>query len=42
MARTIPNARLVEIAGAGHMPMVEQPAATNAALREFLSSISLD
>lgn len=40
MARTIPTARLVEIAGAGHVPMVEQPDATTAALSEFLSAIS--
>jgi 3-oxoadipate enol-lactonase len=40
MARDIPNARLVEIANAGHVPMIEQPGATTAALREFTRSVS--
>jgi 3-oxoadipate enol-lactonase len=39
MARDIPNARLVEIAGAGHVPMIEQPDATTAALRALLELI---
>jgi pimeloyl-ACP methyl ester carboxylesterase len=29
----------VTIPGAGHMPMIEQPALTTAALRDFLSSL---
>jgi pimeloyl-ACP methyl ester carboxylesterase len=40
MARDIPKARLAEIAGAGHVPMIEQPDATTATLREFLESVS--
>jgi 3-oxoadipate enol-lactonase len=40
MAHDIPNGRLIEIADAGHMPMIEQPDATTAALREFMGSIS--
>jgi len=39
MARDLPTARLVEIAGAGHMPMVERADATTAALSEFLRAI---
>jgi len=39
MARSMPGAALVRIEGAGHMPMIEQPEATTAALREFLSSL---
>jgi len=39
MARTMPGAALVRIEGAGHMPMIEQPEATTAALREFLSGL---
>ncbi|HVO71653.1 MAG TPA: alpha/beta fold hydrolase [Aggregatilineaceae bacterium] len=42
MARDIPHGRLVEIVDAGHMPMIEQPDATTAALREFIESISGD
>ena len=30
---------LVTIAGAGHMPMIEQPEATTAVLREFLRTL---
>ncbi|MFV0333231.1 MAG: alpha/beta fold hydrolase [Tropicimonas sp.] len=36
MAELIPNAGLSVIGGAGHMPMLEQPCATNAALRSWL------
>jgi YbgC/YbaW family acyl-CoA thioester hydrolase len=36
MAAAIPGARLVVIPGAGHVPPVEQPSATTAAIRDFL------
>lgn len=36
MAAAIPGARLVMVPGAAHVPPVEQPAATTAAIREFL------
>lgn len=36
IADSLPNARYVEIADAGHMAPLEQPAATNAAIRSFL------
>jgi YbgC/YbaW family acyl-CoA thioester hydrolase len=39
MAEAIPGGRLVVIPGAGHLPPVEQPEATNASLREFLRSL---
>lgn len=39
MARAIPGARLVVIPRAGHLPPVEQPAATTEALRNFLGSM---
>jgi pimeloyl-ACP methyl ester carboxylesterase len=39
LAGAIPGARLVEIEGAGHFPQLEQPAAVNAALREFLRDL---
>jgi 3-oxoadipate enol-lactonase len=39
MVSVMANARLVTIPGAGHMPMIEQPALTTAALRDFLSSL---
>jgi pimeloyl-ACP methyl ester carboxylesterase len=37
MAAAIPGARCVVIPHAGHMAPLEQPAAVNAALREFLT-----
>jgi pimeloyl-ACP methyl ester carboxylesterase len=40
LAEAIAGARLVEIAGAGHFPQLEQPAAVNAAIRGFLASLS--
>jgi YbgC/YbaW family acyl-CoA thioester hydrolase len=39
MAEAIPGARLAIIPGAGHLPPVEQPAATTESLREFLRSL---
>jgi 3-oxoadipate enol-lactonase len=39
MAEAIPGARLAIIHGAGHLPPVEQPAATTESLREFLRSL---
>jgi len=39
LAETIPNAALKVIAGSGHMAPLEQPAAFNAALMEFLGGI---
>jgi YbgC/YbaW family acyl-CoA thioester hydrolase len=39
MAQAIPGAQLAIIPGAGHLPPVEQPAATTRSLREFLGSL---
>jgi pimeloyl-ACP methyl ester carboxylesterase len=39
MARAIPGGRLVEIPAAGHLAPLEQPAAVNAALLEFLAGL---
>ena len=39
MADAIPGGRLAVISGAGHSPPVEQPEATTASLREFLTSL---
>jgi len=39
IAAAIPGARLVEVPDAGHMSPMENPAAVNAALREFLASL---
>ena len=39
MAEAIPGARLAIISGAGHLPPVEQPAATAESLLEFLRSL---
>jgi pimeloyl-ACP methyl ester carboxylesterase len=41
MAALMPRAALVEIENAGHLPMIEQPEATTAALRTFLQSVSV-
>lgn len=39
LAGAIPGARLVEVDDAGHFPQLEQPAAVNAAVREFLLTL---
>jgi pimeloyl-ACP methyl ester carboxylesterase len=39
LRKRIPGARLVTIAGAGHLSNLEQPQAFNAALREFLKAL---
>jgi pimeloyl-ACP methyl ester carboxylesterase len=36
IAAAIPDARLLELAGAGHCPMLEQPEAVNAALTDLI------
>src|SRR5690606_41968148 len=38
MRDAIPDARLVEISGAGHLPNLEQPAAFDTALTHFLEA----
>lgn len=40
MAAAVKNSRYVEIAGAGHLPTMEAPAAVNEALIEFLNEIT--
>jgi 3-oxoadipate enol-lactonase len=40
IAGAIPHARLVEIAGCGHMSPVERPAELSAAMREFLGELA--
>jgi YbgC/YbaW family acyl-CoA thioester hydrolase len=39
MADAIPEARLAIVAGAGHLPSLEAPEATTAAIRSFLASL---
>lgn len=39
MAEVIPGAHFAVISGAGHLPSIEQPAATTASLREFFGSL---
>ncbi|MFN0177545.1 MAG: alpha/beta fold hydrolase [Gemmatimonadales bacterium] len=39
MAKAIPDARLVEIPGAGHLPGIEQPVPTTRAILKFLQSL---
>jgi pimeloyl-ACP methyl ester carboxylesterase len=39
IAARLPQARLVEVAGAGHMSPVEQPQAVNEAIRQFLATL---
>jgi hypothetical protein len=39
MAAAIPHARLVELRGAGHCPMLEQPEAVNAALLDLAAAV---
>ena len=41
LARLVPGSRLVTVAGAGHLPCVEQPDATAAAISSFLSETGL-
>jgi 3-oxoadipate enol-lactonase len=41
MAQLIPGGRFAVIPGAGHLPPVEQPAATTEVLREFLRSLAV-
>ncbi len=41
IAARLPQARFVEIAGAGHMSPVEQPQAVNAAVRDFLAKFDV-
>jgi pimeloyl-ACP methyl ester carboxylesterase len=38
IAAAVPGAKLVEVRGAGHVPMLEQPDVVNAALRELAES----
>ena len=40
MAQAIAGAEFIEIAGAGHMSPMEQPAAVNAAMEKFLKSVA--
>ncbi|MDA7979650.1 MAG: alpha/beta hydrolase [Pirellulales bacterium] len=40
MAKSLPQATLVEIAGAGHMAPLEKPVEVNNALQEFLTQLS--
>ena len=40
MAQAVPGATLVEIAGAGHLPPLEQPAVVTAALQQFLDALA--
>ena len=39
MANTIPGARLAILEAAGHLSNIEQPAAFNTVLREFLTAL---
>ncbi len=39
MAKALPNAKLVKVAGAGHMAPLEKPAEVNAAIREFVNKL---
>ena len=39
MAQALPQAQLVVVAGAGHVPSLEAPEATAAALHRFLSGV---
>jgi 3-oxoadipate enol-lactonase len=40
IARAVPGARLVEVAGAGHMSPVERPQEVSAAMLEFLAALA--
>lgn len=39
IAAAVPGAKLLEVRGAGHVPMLEQPDVVNAALRELVESV---
>jgi pimeloyl-ACP methyl ester carboxylesterase len=39
MATAIPEARLVEVPGAGHLPSIEQPVPTTRAILKFLNGL---
>jgi pimeloyl-ACP methyl ester carboxylesterase len=39
LAAAIPGARLVELRGAGHCAMLEQPEAVNAAIRDLVTQV---
>jgi len=39
MAAAIPGATLVEVAGAGHLPTLERPEVTTAAMQDFISRL---
>jgi pimeloyl-ACP methyl ester carboxylesterase len=40
IAAAVPGAKLLEVRGAGHVPMLEQPEVVNAALRELAESVT--
>jgi pimeloyl-ACP methyl ester carboxylesterase len=40
IAAAVPGAKLLEVRGAGHVPMLEQPEVVNAALRELVESVA--
>lgn len=40
IAAAVPSAKLLEVRGTGHVPMLEQPDVVNAALRELVESVS--
>jgi pimeloyl-ACP methyl ester carboxylesterase len=42
IAAAIPGARYLELRGAGHCPMLEQPEAVNAALIELVTAVAAD
>ncbi|MDQ1698842.1 MAG: hypothetical protein QOG34_705 [Frankiaceae bacterium] len=41
IAAAVPGARLLEVRGAGHVAMLEQPEVVNAALRELVASVDV-
>jgi pimeloyl-ACP methyl ester carboxylesterase len=40
IAAAVPGAKLLEVRGAGHVPMLEQPEVVNAALRDLVESVA--